>query len=218
MGTKVATRKTAATRSKSPARTTRHGLPGRNSWPGWGRSFHLRAPPVAATSGSEKTAGRSRLTSNRGFASGRRPGWLRPREVRFSHTSANHSSRLPPLPLVARPPTGARSCRSMTTATSFNPRPTSCPRSTSTASDRRRTRGVEAPGTADWDAVCADERKTPPQGNARRFGEPHPDGRNDRSRSSRVVRQPEDRCRSAIGRAIHHSQYARLDSNQRPWD
>ena len=154
------------------------------------------------TSGSEQTAGRSRLTRSERFASGRRPGWLRPREVRFSHTSANHSSRLPSLPLVARPPTGARSCRSMTTATSFNPRPTSCPRSTSTASDRRRTRGVEAPGTADWDAVCADERKTPPQDNARRFGEPHPDGRNDRSRSSRVVRQPEDRCRSAIGRAI----------------
>jgi hypothetical protein len=25
-------------------------------------------------------------------------------------------------------------------------------------------RGVEAPGTADWEAVCADARKTPPQG------------------------------------------------------
>ena len=47
-----------------------------------------------------------------------------------------------------------------------------CPRSISTASDRRRTRGVEAPGTADWAAVCADARKTPPQGDARRFGEP----------------------------------------------
>jgi hypothetical protein len=28
---------------------------------------------------------------------------------------------------------------------------------------RLRTRGVEAPGTADWDAVCADARKTPPK-------------------------------------------------------
>jgi len=28
---------------------------------------------------------------------------------------------------------------------------------------RLRTRGVEAPGTADWDAVCADARKTPPR-------------------------------------------------------
>jgi hypothetical protein len=44
--------------------------------------------------------------------------------------------------------------------------------------------------------------KTPLRGNARRFCEPHPDGRNDRSRSSRVVRQPEERCRSAIGRAL----------------
>ncbi len=127
MGTKFATRKAAATRSKSPARTTRHGLPGRNSWPGWGRSFHLRAPPVAATSGSEKTAGRSRLTSNRRFASGRRPGWLRPREVRFSNTSANHSSRLASLPLVARPRTGASLSRLMTTAMRFRCRPTSCP-------------------------------------------------------------------------------------------
>ena len=30
-------------------------------------------------------------------------------------------------------------------------------------SDRRRTRGVEAPVTADWAAVCADARKTPPK-------------------------------------------------------
>ena len=34
----------------------------------------------------------------------------------------------------------------MTTAASFKPRATNCPRSTFTASDRRRTRGVEAPG------------------------------------------------------------------------
>jgi hypothetical protein len=40
---------------------------------------------------------------------------------------------------------------------------TGCPRSTSTASDRHRTRGVEAPGTAGWDAVCTDARKTPPK-------------------------------------------------------
>jgi len=35
-------------------------------------------------------------------------------------------------PLAGRPPTGASSCRRMTTATSFNRHPTSCPRSTST--------------------------------------------------------------------------------------
>ena len=35
------------------------------------------------------------------------------------------------------------------TGTSFRRRPKNCPRSTSTASDRRQPRGVEAPGTAD---------------------------------------------------------------------
>ena len=137
----------------------------------------MSARTAAVTSGPEKTAGRSRLTSNRTFASGRRPGRLRPREASFSHTSVNHSSRHRCRPLVARPPTGASSCRSMTTGQSFRRRPTSCPRSTSTASDRRRIRGVEAPGTANWDTVCADARKTPPQADAPRFGEPPPDGR-----------------------------------------
>jgi hypothetical protein len=51
-----------------------------NSWPGWARSFRWSARGVVATSNLEETAGRSRLTSNRRFASGRRPGWLRPRE------------------------------------------------------------------------------------------------------------------------------------------
>jgi len=84
MGATVTPRKAAATRitrRKSHARTTRRGLRGRNSWRGWGRSFRLSARTAAVTSGSEETAGRSRLTSNRRFASGRRPGWLRPREV-----------------------------------------------------------------------------------------------------------------------------------------
>ena len=49
-------------------------------------------------------------------------------------------------------------------ATSFKPRPTNCPRSIFTAFERCQPRGVEAPGTADWEAVCADARKTPPQG------------------------------------------------------
>ena len=40
------------------------------------------------------------------------------------------------------------------------------------------------------------------QGGTRRFGEPTPDGRHAQSRCSRAVRQPEDRCRSAIDRAI----------------
>ncbi|MFM8495368.1 MAG: GH32 C-terminal domain-containing protein [Planctomycetia bacterium] len=58
----------------------------------------------------------------------------------------------------------------MTIASSFKPCPTYCPRSIFTASDRRRTRGDEAPGTADWDTVCADARKTPPQGGVVLFG------------------------------------------------
>ena len=65
----------------------------------------------------------------------------------------------------------------------------------------RRTRGVEAPGTDDWDTVCADTRKTPPQGDARRFGEPPPDGRAAQVCCSRAVRQPEDRRGRAIDRA-----------------
>jgi len=35
----------------------------------------------------------------------------RGRSGRFSHTLANRSSHLPSLPLAARPPTGASSCR-----------------------------------------------------------------------------------------------------------
>ena len=98
---------TAATHATNRPPTTPPGLRGPNSWLEWARRFLLRARGVAATFGSEETAGRSRLTSNRRFASGRRPGWLRPREVSPARTSANHSSRLASLPLVARTSTGA---------------------------------------------------------------------------------------------------------------
>ena len=37
--------------TQSPARMTRHGLPGRNCWPGWVRSFRSSAQRAAATSG-----------------------------------------------------------------------------------------------------------------------------------------------------------------------
>ena len=67
-------------------------------------------------------------------------------------------------PPGARPQTGVSSCRPMTTATSFRRRPTSCPRSTSTASERWRTRGVAYGQTANWEPVCAEARKTPPGG------------------------------------------------------
>ena len=74
-----------------------------------GEEFPLACPPVAATSGS--------LSSSRSQG----------RSGRFSNTSANHSSRLPSLPLVARPRTGASLSRLMTTAQRFRCRPTSCP-------------------------------------------------------------------------------------------
>ena len=40
---------------------------------------------VVATSGSEETAGRSRLTRSKRFASGKRPGWLRARTEILTH-------------------------------------------------------------------------------------------------------------------------------------
>lgn len=55
-----------------------------------------------------------------------RPGWLRPREVRSLHTSANHSSLRPFRPPAACPPTGPSTSRPMTNATRFNRRPTMC--------------------------------------------------------------------------------------------
>ena len=79
-----------------------------------------------------------------------------------------------------------------------------------TASKRSRPQAAEASGTANWDAVCADARKTPPQGDARRFGEPSPDGRHAQSRCSRTVRQPEDRSGSAIDRAILRVLFVRI--------
>ena len=123
-----------------------------------------RRTPAAATSGCEETAGRSRLTSNRRFASGRRPGWLRPRKVRSSRTWVNHSNRRRSRRPAARPPTGPSSRKSTMTATSFRRRQTSCRRSTSTASDRCRQPGHDkAPRPPDSERLRADTRKTPLQ-------------------------------------------------------
>ena len=165
-----------------------------------------------ATSGSEKTAGRSRLTSNRRFASGRRPGWLRPRKVSLSHTSASRSSLRPSRRPGDRPPTGVSSCRSTTTATSCKPRPTNYTRSIFTASESCPTRAAEAPGMANSDTVRDDTRKTPPQGDPQRLGEPPPNSQNAQSRCSRAVRQPGERCGSAIDRAIPPSTAFPCDS------
>ena len=51
MGATVTPREAAVTRLKSPARTTPLGLPGRNSWPGWGRRFRSSARTAASTFG-----------------------------------------------------------------------------------------------------------------------------------------------------------------------
>jgi hypothetical protein len=73
---------------------------------------------------------------------------------------------------VARPPTGASSCKSTMTATSFRRRQTSCPRSTSTASDRCRKPGHDkAAGPQDSERLRADTRKTPLQGERRAIPE-----------------------------------------------
>ena len=126
----------------------------------------------------------------------------RGRSGRSSRIWANRSSHHPSRQPGARPPSGVSPCRLMTIATSCKRHPTNCPQSISTASERYRTQAVEAPGTANWDAVCADARKPPPQGGTRRFGEPSPDGRHAQFRCSRAVRQPEEHCRSAIDRTI----------------
>ncbi len=78
----------------------------------------LAAPPVALP------AAEPQLLSEESRSRGR--------SARSSRTFANRSSLRRFRPLAGRPPTGASSCRSMTTATSFNRHPTRCPRSTST--------------------------------------------------------------------------------------
>ena len=98
-----------------------------------GEGFRSSARRAAATSASEETAGRSRLTRSERFASGRRPGWLRPPEVSPSRTWANHSNRLRCHPPEARPPTGASSRKST------SPGPL-LPRLTSRSSARRPLR------------------------------------------------------------------------------
>jgi hypothetical protein len=93
----------------------------------------------------------------------------RGRSRRSSRIWTNRSSRHPSRPHGAHPPTGASSCRPMTTATSCKRHPTNCPQSISTASERERPQAAEAPGTFDWDAACADARKQPLQGGSAAF-------------------------------------------------
>ena len=60
--------------------------------------------------------------------------------------------RCPSFPLVARRPTVKSSYNCTINVIPFRCRPTSCPRSTCTASGRPRTRGAETPRPANWGA------------------------------------------------------------------
>jgi hypothetical protein len=82
-----------------------------------------------------------------------------------SPTSANRSRPRQCRPPGGRPLTGPNPCKSTTTGTSCRPHPTSCPRSTSTASDRCQTPGHDkAARPPDSERLRADARKTPLQG------------------------------------------------------
>jgi hypothetical protein len=103
---------TAATRATNRDSTTPRDAKGQTHGSA-GRGLSFCVPlGVVATSDSEETAGRSRLTRKERFASGRRPGWLRPREVSHWHISANRSNHRPSRRPVARRPTEESSCRS----------------------------------------------------------------------------------------------------------
>jgi hypothetical protein len=97
----------------------------------------------------------------------------------------------------------------MTTATSFNRRLTSSPRSTSTASDRCRTRGHdEAARRRASERLRADPRKTPLQRGRRAIREPLSGPGQPReagATGSRAAQQSGNACGSAIDRAILRS-------------
>ena len=127
----------------------------------------------------------------------------RGRSGKSSRILANRSSRHRCRPLVARPPTGASSCRSTTVATSFKPRPTICPQLTSTASESCQTRGInEAARWPDSKRLRTDPRKTPLR-RGRACGKATLCGRRETgARGSRAAHPLGNGCRSAIGRAI----------------
>ena len=165
-------------RRRHPADRIQTVLPVRNHpWPS-----HCWQPPVASDI----------LSASRG------------RSGRSSRILANRLNHHRCHPLVDRPPTGASSCRSMTIATSFKPHPTNCPRSTSTTgSERCRTRPTHV-GKLRTGTRSAQTREKRHRRGCGAFLE-NRSGRPGRSsRGSRVAHRPEDRCGSAIDRAILH--------------
>ena len=87
---------------------------------------------------------------------------IRGRSGRSWHISANRSNHRPCLPPAGHPPTGASSCRPTTTGQSFRHRPTSCPTSTSTASDRIPCHGADGPREERFQGRSAPTRKIRP--------------------------------------------------------
>ena len=88
------------------------------------------------------------------------------------HTWVSRLSRRRCRPLVARPPTGASSCKSTTTGHSSKLRPTSCrscPRSTSTASGPSRPRGINEATTRPDSQRLRAGKKSPLQGVSQAF-------------------------------------------------
>jgi len=65
-----------------------------------------------------------------------------------------------------------------------------------------RTRPTHVGKLRIWDAVCADARKTPPKRVQGVLAKRHRTADTPKCRCSRTVRQPEDRCRITLGRAI----------------
>ena len=61
------------------------------------------------------------------------------------------------------------------------------------------SRGRSGRSSRTWESISSRRRSHPPEA---RPPEPPPDGRHAQSRCSRTVRQPEDRCGSAIDRTI----------------
>jgi hypothetical protein len=138
-----ATPNTASTsRQRAPAGSTRSS----DSSPRSRRDEFAAAPFTASPPSNRRSAPTSTSTTRRRSLS-RGP----PRQIRSSSVMRMFASELP-----------VQDTRSTTTATSFRCPPKSCPRSTSPASDRCRTLGIdEAARRPDSARLRVDTRKTP---------------------------------------------------------
>ncbi len=118
------------------------------------------------------------------------------------------SNRRRSRPPAGRPPTGASWFRSTTTATSFRRRHTTCPQSTSTASELCRTLGIdEAARRPDSQRLRADTSETRLEGGRRPIPEPLSGPglpRETGATRSRASHRSGVAGGSAIGRAIHY--------------